>query len=157
MSALAVITERWLAAALAAYGDTLASLAARERDPFRNPVGAPLRGLLGELVGELQGAMDGTVIDRCFAEITAVRAVQDFTPAQALGFVFELRPIAAAALPSMERAEIDARIDRLALAAFTQYLQHRTRLADLKLEEARRALGPLPYRLRVQQTAEGPG
>lgn len=38
-----------------------------------------------------------------------------------------------------------------------EYLHQRTRLAELRYEEQRRALGPLPYRLRAPQPAAGDG
>jgi len=157
MSPEPAIVERWLRAALAAYSESLAAAAAREPDPFRNPVGSRLRTQLAQLAGELLGGMDEQVIERCCAEIMAVRAVQDLTPERALEFVFAPRRIVPEVAPDHAPADLEARIDRLALAAFRQYLHQRTRLAELRYEEQRRALGPLPYRLRAPQPAAGDG
>jgi hypothetical protein len=157
MSPEPAIVERWLRAALAAYSDSLAAAAAREPDPFRNPVGSRLRTQLAQLAGELLGGMDEQVIERCCADIMAVRAVQDLTPERALEFVFALRRIVPEVAPDLAPADLEARVDRLALAAFRQYLHQRTRLAELRYEEQRRALGPLPYRLRAQQPPAADG
>ncbi|MCC7461774.1 MAG: RsbRD N-terminal domain-containing protein [Gammaproteobacteria bacterium] len=153
MSVQAALVERWLGAALAVYGDAMAAAAVREADPFRNPVGSRLRTQLEQLAGELLGGMDPQVIDRCFADIMAVRAVQDLAPQRALEFVFAPRHIVPRVASRQVPADLEARIDRLALAAFAQYLQQRTRMAELRYEEQRRALGPLPYRLRRQPPA----
>jgi hypothetical protein len=157
MGTRAGIVERWLGAALAVYGESMAAAAAREGDSFRNPVGSRLRTQLAQLADELLGGMDEQVIERCLAEIMAVRAVQELAPERALEFVFAPRRIVPEVAPGQAPADLEARIDRLALVAFTQYLRQRTRLAELRLEEQRRALGPLPYRLRTQRPAAADG
>lgn len=157
MNRQSAIVERWLRAALAVYGESMAALAAREGDPFRNPVGSRLRAQLGELAAELLGGMDGAAIERCLGEIVAVRAVQDLTPEQALEFVFAARRIVPEVAPELAPADLEARVDRLALVAFAQYLRLRTRMAELRLEEHRRGLGPLPYRLRQPPPAAADG
>lgn len=157
MSARSAIVERWLGAALAVYGEALAAAAAREADSFRNPVGSRLRAQLAQLADELLGAMDVAVIERCFAEIMAVRAVQDLTPERALEFVFAPRRIVPEVARGQAPADLEARVDRLALIACAQYLRQRTRMAELRYEEQRRALGPLPYRLRAQPPAAAEG
>jgi hypothetical protein len=148
MTAPAAILEQWLLRAVEVYGEKVAPLAATERDPFRNPVGHTLRTHLGVLLSELQGSMDPSAIDASMEQIIAVRAIQDLSVEQALGFVYALRPILRRELPDRDAAELDARIDRLSLAAFAQFLKCRERLAELRLHEHLRSLGPVPYRLR---------
>jgi hypothetical protein len=153
MSASAAILEQWLASAVAAYGEGVAPLAAAERDPFRNPVGATLRRQLAALVDEVVGNMDAAAIDAALEPIIAVRAIQELTLPQAVGFVFALRGILRRELPRRDAAELDARIDALALSAFGQFVRRREQLAELRFNERVRALGPLPYRLRTQADA----
>lgn len=148
----APILERWLAAAVAVYGGLLAEQAAVERDPFRNPVGHALRRNLAVVLREFLGAMDGAAIDTAFADIMSLRSIQDLSVERAVGFVFTLRSIAHAEVPQLEPAEIDARVDRLALSAFNQYLGCRERLAELKLNEQLRAMG-----VARRRTARGSG
>jgi len=148
VTATAAILEQWLARAVAVYGDKVAPLAVAERDPFRNPVGHTLRTHLSLLLHELLGDMDPAAIDASMEPIIAVRAIQDLSVEQAVGFVYQVRDILRRELPERDVAGIDARVDRLALAAFAQFLQRRERLAELKLNEHLRALGPVPYRLR---------
>jgi hypothetical protein len=150
--------EQWLARAVEVYGEKVAPLAVAERDPFRNPVGHTLRTHLGLLLCELQGGMDPAAIDASLEQIMAVRAVQDLSVEQALGFVFELRGILRHERSGPEAAEIDVRLDRLALAAFARFLACRERMAQLRLQEHVRALGPVPHRLRPRPApASTPG
>ena len=153
MPVRAAILEQWLAAAVGVYGDKVAPLVLTERDPFRNPVGHALRRHLGLLLSELLGDMDAAAIDASMEQIIAVRAVQELSVEQAVGFVHPLRGILHRELPTSDAAGLDERIDRLVLAAFAQFLRCRERLAELRLNEQLRALGPMPYRLRARPAA----
>ena len=141
MAALAIVEERWLAAAAAVYGGLIGKHAVTESDPFRNPIGHTLRRSLGALAREFFGPMDEAAIDAAFGEIMALRSIQDLSLERAVGFVFRLRGIAREEVPQMDAAEAEARIDRLALSAFAQYLACRERLAALRLNEQLRAIG----------------
>lgn len=150
MTAHASVLERWLDAATGVYGDKMAHRAPAGCDPFHNPIGHVLRVNLSLLVSELFGAMDPATVAKAFENIVAVRAVQDVTVEQALGFVYALRRIVRAEMPTADIVALDERIDTFSLAAFTQYLRCRERLLDLRLNERLRALGPTPLRMRGQ-------
>jgi len=136
--------DKWLAIALEAYGGVIAQRAATESDPFRNPIGHVLRANMTILLAELLGAMDPAAVEKAFADIIAVRAIQGLSVEQALGFVYALRGIVRAELPHTDTVELDARIDRLSLAAFTQYVRCRERLSELRFNERLRSLGAAP-------------
>ena len=140
MSAPDTVLERWLAAAAEAYGGMFAEHTVGERDPFRNPIGHTLRASLAVLVREFFGTMQPAAIDAAFADIMALRSIQALAAEQAVGFVFALRGLVRETA-EMRPAEAEARIDRLALSAFRQYLACRERLAELKLNEQLRAFG----------------
>ena len=140
MSAVDTVLEPWLAAAAGAYGGMFAEHTVGERDPFRNPIGHTLRTSLTVLVREFFGAMQPAAIDAAFADIMALRSIQALAVEQAVGFVFALRGLVRETA-EMRPVEVEARIDRLALSAFRQYLACRERLAELKLNEQLRAFG----------------
>ena len=140
------IIQRWLNEALATYPDEAASAFGREKDPFANPVGHSLR--LGTR-GIFEAQLEGTDADETHAylhEITKIRAVQQFSPSQSLGFVFALKKAIRAELGrsgteerfASELAEIDERIDRIALAAFDLFVQCREQVYELRVSEAKR-------------------
>ena len=126
------ILDEWLAATLATYPAQTARVLRELHDPFRNPVGHTLReGLRAVLdalldAGDLRAALDPVI---------RIRAVQDFTPSQAVGFVFALKPILGAGF--------EERVDRAALAAFDVFMECRETLYQAKANEARRRYGAL--------------
>lgn len=144
------IRGRWLDAVLAAYSPEAHDAWSRERNRFANPVGHSLRvGLEAILDAVLDGEADG--LHEGLAEIMRIRAVQRMSPGEAVGFVFtlkqvirdELAEVARAGLRSAtpsaaEMARVDARIDRVALAAFDLYVDHRERVSELRIRELKR-------------------
>jgi hypothetical protein len=137
------IAERWRGAIIQTYPGLTAEFLRQEKDPFRNPVGAALREGIPCLVAELFGAMDPGKVSQALEGIVRIRAIQDFSPQQAVGFVFELRDILKDAFPAPAepRGELDKRIDEIALIAFEIFMRCREQVYEVRLSEARRAVG----------------
>ncbi|MBM3748104.1 MAG: hypothetical protein FJW34_20145 [Acidobacteria bacterium] len=146
----AVVGE-WLARTLRAYPDHTARFLLQDQDPFRNPVGHALRQNLPALYDELLGAMDAARLTPLLEGIVRIRAVQDFTPSQAVGFVFLLKAVLRERFADADLADIETRIDRLALTAFDLYMQCREQIADIRVGEARRAVGALDRAATVRE------
>ncbi|MFP5234807.1 MAG: RsbRD N-terminal domain-containing protein [Acidobacteriota bacterium] len=142
MNAEAEIAERWLEKTLASYPAKVQPFIAAEQDPFRNPVGNTLRRSLATLVHESLGAMDPQALAAAVDELIRIRAVQDFTPREALRFLFHLRSAAASAAVELP-ADFDARVDEIALLAFDNYMACREQIFNLRTKE---------LRLRMQST-----
>jgi hypothetical protein len=140
MVASGPIAEQWFARTAESYPSLTASFLVTEGDRFRNPVGHALRESLATLAGELFGQMDAARIAPALDQILRIRAVQDFTPSEAVEFVFLLKPIVRA-LPAEDHALLERRIDQLALMAFDQYMLCREQLSQIRVNEAKRALG----------------
>jgi len=79
-------------------------------------------------------------VQSALAEIVRIRAVQDLTATQAVGFIFLLRPILDSALPSGNAALLNRRIDQFALLAFDEYVRCRERLAEIRAGERLRTV-----------------
>ena len=87
------IVRAWLARTLETYPERTSRLLAKEPDPFRNPVGHALKEALPALFDELLGAMDAGRLAPLLDGIVRIRAVQDFSPSQAVAFVFLLKQV----------------------------------------------------------------
>ena len=142
------IVQRWLAPALSAYPADSAALFKRRTDPFANPVGHSLRqGTQGIFEALLDGA-DAARIHQHLHEIIKIRAVQQFSASQAVGFVFLLKQAVRAELPNaaddpqlaVELAKLDEQIDRIALAAFDLFVQQREQVYELRVNEVKRSV-----------------
>lgn len=136
------ILERWLQAVLATYPEETVRFLRRDKNRFSNPVGntviAGLTRLYDALVDEQPTAALAPALDG----IVRIRAVQEFAPSAAVGFVYDLKPIlreelAGAGLAPEEWAALDAGVDRMALLAFDIYMQCRETLFQIRIREIR--------------------
>lgn len=135
---------KWFQLMVDAYPAETAKFLKREKNPFANPVGRSIHegisGILDLLVRGVEHGKASEFLDR----IIRVRAVQDFSPAQALAFVFDLRgllrdvlvkEIDEGGITADELALFDAKVDELALISFNVYTACREQLYEIKVEE----------------------
>jgi len=135
------ILSIWIDRTLDSY--TSSDFFKRSRDQIANPIGANIRAgltkifellLLGAKTEEYTPALD---------QIIRMRAIQDFTPSQAVVPFLELKWVIrqvladdkkSSALPQ-DLAELDCNIDRVALAAFDIYTSCREQLYQVRIRE----------------------
>jgi hypothetical protein len=134
------ILEQWLEHTLASYPSQTARFLRNERDRFRNPVGHTLREGLATLLDEIMGEMDAAKIRPALESIVRLRAVQDFTAAQATGFVFALREILYDNLEGAGPTTWQKRIDEMALLAFDLHMRCREEIYEIKARERQREM-----------------
>ena len=140
------IARRWLEVVLATYPGGSGALFAREKDPFANPVGHSLRVGTERILDALLDGAEVGEIRESLHEIMKIRAVQQFAPSRAVAFVFRLKEVVRAELEgaaedrqfSRELAELDAQIDRIALAAFDSYVGCREQVYELRINDVKR-------------------
>jgi hypothetical protein len=99
----------------------------------------------GLFEGLLQGLLPDEV-SRFLDSIVRIRAIQDFSPSEAVAFIFQLKKtvrqelgseILAQQGASEELAAFESAIDDLALYAFDLYMKCREKIYELKANEAR--------------------
>ena len=140
------IVQRWLDGVLATYPGDASAAFGRQRDAFANPVGHSLREGTQGIFDVLLEGVDAAKIRQYLLTIIKIRAVQQFSPSQAVGFVFGLKDairteVGAAAGDgrfSPEVAEIEGQIDRIALAAFDLFVECREQVYELRVNEVKR-------------------
>lgn len=137
------VAQQWLAATIQAYPPSTARFLRQEKDIFRNPIGAALNEGMPLLVEELFGGMELAKIAEALGGIVRIRAVQELSPREAVGFVFKLKEIVRAELAARPEviSELDRRVDEMALAAFDLFVRCREEVYELRLSEARRREG----------------
>lgn len=151
------IVKRWFDAVSATYPGETAKHLQNTKAQFTNPVGYTLNeGMAALYDGLLKGVMPSetaTFLDG----IVRVRAVQDFTPSQAVSFVFLLKTAIREELAKELRERpfqdelggIDSAIDDLALYAFDLYVACREKIYDIKAREAQNATFRLLQRAKL--------
>lgn len=142
----AVILKKWFDAVADTYAEQTAGFLKKQKAQFTNPVGYSLaEGLEGLYDSLLQGMIPEKV--KLFLDgIIRIRAIQEFTPSEAVAFIFQLKKVArqelgAEVLQQQGMTEallsFDSAIDDLALFSFDIYMQCREKIYELKANEAR--------------------
>jgi len=159
------IARRWLEKTLATYPRDAARLMARQKDQFANPVGHTLAVGTAAIVPLLIDAPDPEALRQHLEPMIKIRAVQDFSAADAVGFVYLLksaiRDELGGELHDLEMLEalmrFEDRIDRLALLCFDLYAQTRDRLAQVRINEINRRVSKRWERAYPDTPAPGRG
>lgn len=140
-----VIKERWLEQTLASYPQDSTGFFMKQKDRFANPVGQTLAEETGKIVDGLFADSDPRDLCGHLEEIIKIRAIQEFTPAEAVSFVFLLKDVIRKELGSglqepgilNELVTFEARIDQMALFAFDIFVKWREKVYSIRLREIR--------------------
>jgi hypothetical protein len=139
------IIKNWFTLAVETYPPDTASFLKRQKDPFANPVGRTVSRGLEALFNELLKEMDYEIIISFLDPIIRIRAIQNFSPAQAVSFIFLLKKAIRENIKKEASEEqffnelllFESKIDKLALIAFNLYMQCKEKIYDLKANEMR--------------------
>ena len=115
----------------------------KSKDAIANPIGANIRDGLSALLDLILQDADTESYTKPLDQIVRIRAVQDFSPSQAVVPFLELKWVIRQVLNDSnktkhlihELAELDCKIDRLALAAFDKYMECREQLYKVRINE----------------------
>ena len=145
----ASILHRWFALTLDGYSSGAADFFGKETDSFANPVGSTLLDGLKILLSYLvDGADPGKLSEASEAleNIVKIRAVQDFSPSQALSFIFLLKKavrlelkddIRKGLVSPDELLALESGIDDLGLLAFDVYMKCRENIYELRTNQTK--------------------
>jgi hypothetical protein len=136
--------RRWFDLIIDSYPHESAQMFKREKNAFANPVGNnTYQGLEGVYNEFLQG-FNPEKITPWLDKIIRIRAIQNFSPSQAITFVFQLKnlineelhkEIQEGLVSPEELAHFSARIDNLALLAFDIYVECREKIYEIRINE----------------------
>jgi hypothetical protein len=142
----AAIKRRWLELIIDTYPADGREFFRKQKNRFLNPVGAALSRLVEALYDELLNGAASADISTILEDFVKVRAVQDFTPSEAVGFVLYLKQAVREELAEDIRTSrlfeellaLETRIDRLLLKAFDVYMQAREKIYEIKANDLKR-------------------
>ncbi len=118
----------------------------KKNNQFQNPVGKALSKLADSLIDTVANDDENEDTDVILEEFVKMRAVQEFSPSDAIGFILFLKQalrenlaeeIAAQKLEP-ELQALETRIDNLLLIAFDVYTQSREMLFKIRADELKR-------------------
>ena len=138
------IESKWIDSVLSTYSSDGARFFKKEKDQFANPLGynvekglsKTLRLLVDDALEELPTEME---------QLIKLRAVQTFSPSDAISFVFSLKKIVievcglkCIAKCAKDWSSFEGRVDAFSLKIFDLYMKDRERLSQVKIDEYRR-------------------
>lgn len=140
-----VILDRWVDQILDTYPPDTANFMRDKKSRFANPVGHSISAGVEGIFEDLLQGIDRDKVSVFLDNIIRIRAVQDFTPSQAISFVFFLKKIIRDVLAGETRENsladelilLEDRIDSLGLLAFDIFMRCREKLYDIKANEMR--------------------
>ena len=143
------ICENWIEKILDSYPSRSRAFYRTKRDEFLNPVGNVLSSRAGAIIDSLLEGFDEGSLSSLLEDVIKIRAVQDFSPSQALEFLPLLKKALQEELDGLrprttwpqELEELEARIDRATLLAFDIYTGCRQRIYELRINELKRLQG----------------
>lgn len=138
-----VIIKKWFDAIMDTYPADTSGFLKKQKDQFANPVGFTFSQGIEKIVTALLQGEDMAKVTSSLTDMIKVRAVQNFTPSQAVAFVFTLKKIIREELgETIEDRHIsealkafEVKIDELALSSFDIYSECREQLSELKVME----------------------
>ena len=150
----APIVGRWLDLIFETYPDDAQRFLRKQKDRFANPVGTTISKEIENLYDEVIKGLEPDRVSPILDRIIRIRAIQDFSPSQAVNFIFLLKKAirletSADMLkgqPVEDLTIIESRIDNLALLAFDIYMQCREKLYDIRANETKNRVSRLLQR-----------
>ena len=142
------VLKRWFDLISQSYSGGNAGLP-KNKDRFANPVGYAISSAIDVLYDAiLHGELHSDRVFESLDSVIKVRAIQDFSPSQAIGFVFLLKKAIAAELKDEVRdvsdfkaiSRLDSRVDELALRSFDIYMECREKVCNVKVNEMKAAM-----------------
>ncbi len=139
------VVKAWFKKVVDTYPADTSRFLKSQKDPFANPVGAATRKGLEGLMDGLHQELNLESAESFLDPIIRIRAIQTFTPSQAVGFIPSLKDILRETLLKeavktgsiQEYLQLESRIDQLLLVAFNIYISCREKVFELKANETR--------------------
>ena len=134
------IVDRWFESVLNTYAPDTANFYKQQKDAFANPVGNIARRALTGVFDQFCQDFDVEKTRSFLDPLIRIRAVQNFTPSQAVVFIFQFKAIVREVIerelkdPELlgEWLRLDAKFDRLGMLGFDIYMACKEKIYDMK-------------------------
>jgi len=149
------IVSKWIKLIIDSYSIESSKFFNMEKNQFSNPVGSTISTNVEKIFNEIVGDKDFEKTTLLLTDIIKMRAIQDFSPSEAVGFIFLLKKVIREELNEEinqekilgEFAELEFEIDRVALIAFDLYMESREKVFQIRMKETkyklRKAMDPV--------------
>jgi hypothetical protein len=138
------IAAKWVQAMVDTYPPEASRFLKREKDQFANPVGHTIRSAIEAILDHLLNDAAVEEVLQSLDAIIRIKAVQDFSPAGAVDFLFRLKQLVRDEVKDQIREnrisvesllEFESKIDNLALHGFNLYMKCREKIYDIRVSQ----------------------
>lgn len=143
-----VILGIWFETVIKTYPADTRTFLQKKENTFTNPIGSTIYEVLGVVLTEIVQDRNLNKIKESLEELIHLRAVQDFTPGQAISFLPSLKQIIKRELSNAnlmgayheEYDNFSLFLDELTMQAFDIYMGCREKIFNLKIKELKRII-----------------
>jgi len=151
------ILERWFDSILDTYPSDTKHFLRTKKDRFENPVAhrisSGIEGIFDQILNDKKAEEASPFLDK----VIRIRAVQDYSPSQALAFIFDLKRLLREAVAedtgagqlSGELWRLEQKIDEIGLLALDIYMKCREEIYELRVNEVKRSVSRLIERANM--------
>jgi hypothetical protein len=158
------IVSRWVDSIVETYPSETAKFLKSKKDQYHNPVGHTIVAETDNLFDQVVEGIDRDKVTPFLDRIIRIRAIQDFTPSQALSFVFSLKYIIRQVVGQdidtealdQELVDLEASIDFMGLVAFDVYMGCREQIYEIRVKEMQSNAYNLLRRANILVEKPGP-
>jgi hypothetical protein len=142
------IVNNWIQLIVETYPSKTSSFLISQKDRFSNPVGYAISNSAEKIFEEIINQNDIENVKTSLTDLIKIRAVQNFLPSEATGFIFSLKKVIRKELEQeaiegkilSELIDIEKYIDDVGLAAFDEYMDAREKLFKIRINEIKSQL-----------------
>jgi len=139
------IVRNWIELILNSYPAEAANFLKLKKNQFGNPIGHIITTNANKIFDELVNKRDFENIKVLLDEIIKIRAVQSFSPSQAVGFILDLKKAIRDELKielsgktvSDELLNFESFIDQIVFLGFDLYMESREKVFKIRVNEIR--------------------
>ncbi len=151
------ILERWFDSILETYPSDTKHFLRTKKNRFENPVAhrisSGIEGIFDQIINDEKAEEASPFLDK----VIRIRAVQDYSPSQALTFIFDLKKLMRQAVAedagsdqlSEELWRLEGKIDEIGLLALDIYMKCREEIYELRVNEVKRSVSRLIERANM--------
>ncbi|MCF8091080.1 MAG: RsbRD N-terminal domain-containing protein [Desulfotignum sp.] len=134
------LLKQWFQATINTYPAQSAKILGKDVDRFDNPVGAVTRETLEDILHLLASDYTADTLEKALDPVIRIRAVQAFSAAEAVSFIFALKDVGETIMDSAFAREFDRMVDQVVLAGFNRLMKCREDIFLLKATESKRRI-----------------
>ncbi len=138
------ILKGWFEIIINSYPEQTAHFLRTQGDPFQNPVGDAIHSQSEAIFDQILQGVDRQQVAPFIDRIVRIRALQDFTPSQAMGFIMDLKKVLRQVVAKhgdagmwVELLAVEDQVDLTAMIAFDIFMSCREKIYELQAKEVK--------------------